>query len=105
MKYLVILSIFILSACTPIREEVIREVPIYTPIECTPTTHPSLEMFPVIWQIATSKEGNKVIALDGENYSSLGRNLERIVEYIQSQKLIEEYYLGCIDRHNKKGQQ
>ena len=104
MKYLII-SLLFLSGCTLFTEEVIKEVPVHAMVECaSPPLIQPLDMRPVNWQLAT-KDNATVLALDGQNYSNLGMNFERIVEYIQVQKLITRYYIECIEAHNKKGEQ
>ena len=103
MKFLI--PLVFLSGCTLFTEEVIREVPVHAIVECAqPPLQETLDMRPVNWQLAT-KDNATVLALDGQNYSNLGMNFERIVEYIQVQKLISRYYIECIDAHNKKGEQ
>lgn len=106
MRLLILIPLLLITGCSIFTKEVIREVPVYERVQCeTAPTHPTIETIPITWQLATNKDGLKVLALDGPNYLNLGMNMERIVEFIKAQKAITDYYKRCIDRHNKKGEQ
>lgn len=104
-KILVLLFLLLLTGCSIFTKVEYVEVPIYTQVECIPISDSEpLEMYPIIWQIATNTEAHKVLALDGPNYKNLNINLNRITTYIEAERLLKEYYKECITRHNKKGQ-
>lgn len=104
-KLLVFLLVIPLAGCSIFTKVEYVEVPVYTQVECVPISeNEPLELHPINWQLATNIEGYNVLALDGPNYKNLNINFSRIATYIETEKLLKEYYKECITRHNKKGQ-
>lgn len=104
-RVILLFALLSVSGCALFKPD-IEYVYINTPVICAAEEYPeALQMLPVKWQNATSKEGKEVLALDGRNYSNLSINIADIKAYLQKQKLLIQYYKSCIERHNKKGPQ
>lgn len=99
MRYLFLL--LFLAGCGHTPTETIITVPVYVEVVCLESSPiESIKTFPVIFVQAVDTEGNQVLGLSGEMYSSLALNSAETLRYIKEQKITIGYYKTCIENHN-----
>lgn len=90
-KYLIVLSLFLLSSCGPTVKPIeVSTVPIKETI-AQPSNPTSINMLPIHWKVINQQD---VIyyGLTVKDYEALALNMEDIKRYLQEQKNIINYY-------------
>jgi len=79
---------------------VIKPVPVL--IQC-PDAPPLAKVIwlPIKWELATNKDGLKVVGLSSDGYTNLSKNTAKALERLKQDILVIKYYKDCIAKHNK----
>jgi hypothetical protein len=90
-KYLIVLSIFLLSSCAGgIKPVEITNTPLQ-PTITQPSNPTPITMLPIHWKII-NQDGNIYYGLTVKDYEALALNMEEIKRYLLAQKNIIKYY-------------
>jgi hypothetical protein len=100
MIRLTLLSLLILLSGCITSEVITVEVPVRVPIVCDKTAIPSIETYPVVWQLGRNEDGKNILGLDGENYSNLSINIGRSISHIEARRRYSDYLEECMDSFN-----
>lgn len=102
MKIILLIMLLTLSGCSLFTETKTEYVPTYAKVQCPKLTKlQPLEMLDYEFVKSVDEEGYNTLGLRGDEYSKASINNGRILDYIKNQKAHVDYYIGCIDRHNK----
>lgn len=94
-KFLIILSIFVLSSCQLLQE---REAVIVTDKINVCGSAPAID--PIVMRevkpIITKDEfGNVWVSMSSKHYQNISLNMQSILSHIKQRKAVEEFYKSC----------